>query len=383
MPFPNSPSNGDTYTDPSTNRVYTYNTTNSIWKLKERTLLQEFQSTSAVTSPGTNSALAGIVGGGSYTGSSTVSTTFQPLQVLGLNWNGSPFDYPAGSIADGISDSSVTCLASGTTPIPTVPLGISESITNYADLSGGSTTLTYFGTRSVCWGFKYTGVGPIVLSGDGRLIVTSMSGTYTSSIFKGTEIDFTGITDIAQHPQLMCSISENKFVSSSGTGGFLRLGAGTNDLPVVYPGDHLIVVIEASPSSVINLTLYGNVSNSLPTIAESPHETFEPIITSWWDGVVPVVQSTSTAFAPYSWNLNSNLDSMQTGDVSDRQAQYPINTHFSSGDTAIKRQGQNLKVVNGLPTADFPSFLTPGLLVYDTVTSKVYFWNSTSWEEPA
>ncbi len=389
MPFPNSPLDGAVYTDPATNRIYTYSSANSIWTVKERKKLEDFTSTAASTpTPSDGDSLVGD-GGSDYAPTPGISGEYQPISTSSQSihtfgtWrshDGTQYvDLPAGSITSGTWPTTLAGRSIDTTGQTTLTQNILSTPTNIGD----HRKTTQWITPGTCYyfSFKYTGTEECYAYTPRFLKSSNLSGRTSGWymwLFRGDNI--TSISEIGQQEAKEGYLGHAGGSAWTNSGFFNGAIGGNYYRPVyMYPGDVFTMALACSRLATYSLPMTYYSSGSGITFNTTNMEIV--------NGSMSTPYNYNNAYRLMGAGGNLPWYFAMSGTIRDaglsetyRQLNRPVAGYFR-GDDAVVHHNQTVEIFNGLPTPDFPSFMKNGKMIYDTATSSAYYWESatSSW----
>lgn len=391
MAFPISPVDGEVYTDTTTNRKFVYSSPNSLWKLKGRSELADYTSLSGrISSPLVGDALAASLSGVEFEPAQQVSNSFQARKLvtpMSPVWQGA-IDYPSGALTlagtnqllihpstppsigyyegnFGYQYSSTIPGSSGSTFSYNAGEGFYFSFTIKEGMPTGSITNIYI--YSTAPNTDYPSGQTLTVRGaliKGREITQDILDQLASYSVGGRVI-LTGATNLNQYSTLI-----NLSLTSTFSTGF---SAGDTYTLVVW---NYITSSSSIPFTIDDWT--GQTPNPSYTSTKwqqvntvvSPALVFPSGITSLQD------QSLDNADLPIGirfLNTASNSADYRTSTTS-------VYDYYEGKKNQIP-DDQNLEIVFSPATPTYSQFLPDKYTVYNSTTSALNYWDSTtsSW----
>lgn len=386
MAFPISPADGDSYTDPTTNRKFVYSSANSLWQLRGRSELADYTSlTGTIATPSSGDSLIAAASGTEYQPASQVSNNFQARRdgaFFQYSWPGN-VDYPSGALAkiNGDSDMAIHVSSSPRTASGTMA-------TNYSSSTPGSSGSTLTFNPGEGFHFSFTVPEPIT-SGQGisfyfyNTVANADFPTLrlylTCALIKGREIDQTTLDNVL----------------SLQTGGRV-LSLGNTEI-YQYSGLSFSMVNYYNFASQVNR---GDTLTCIVFVRTNSTAT-QPLVIDDWTGIAPnstnVWQQVDTVIPTpltYPAGFNPLTDLSTTGDL-------PLYARFSTSydqgrdyrkpptslyDFYERRRNQvsddqNMEILAAPVTPSQSQFLTDKYTIYNSTTGALNYWDSgtSSW----
>ena len=390
MAFPTSPTDGDTYIDPTTKRKFVYSSANSLWQLRGRSELADYTSlTGTIATPTLGDSLVAAASGTEYEPASQVSNNFQARKTntpLAYSWGGQ-VDYPSGAL--GITTAGDDMVISPSTS--TRKTGYVIPRTTYSSTQPGSSGATYnFATgEAFCFSFTLT---ELMTTGTFYYLTiynvlqdtNYSSGLYTrvgGALIKGREIDQATLNSALQ-------LQTNDKVLST---GFTFVYTSSTNITIFFRNDNDFTD-QFSAGDTLTFVVF-KLSNST-----SPQDfTFDD-----WTGTAPTTtsstwQQVNTVIAPgltFPAGYTSLTDLSTTGDLSFYAQVYSTldqGRQYRKPETSVydfyerrKNQvpdDQNLEILSAPVTPSQSQFLPDKYTIYNSSTSALNYWDSgtSSW----
>lgn len=387
MAFPTSPVDGDSYTDPTTNRKFIYNSANSIWKLKENWELSDYTSLSgSIAAPQDNDSLVAAASGTEYEPAPKVSNNFQarkPNSVGYFNWPGG-IDFPSGAL--GINPSGNQLLIHPSAP--TLKPGTEMIRTTYSSTSAGQTGSTFSFDSGEAFCFSFTIKEPATIGSIYNITFYNIAANtqlpnyliVQCSLVKGREIDQDTIS------RALLSQVGGKVLSKGqatiSTSSITSIPISNVDYSSQWSvGDTITVIISKSTLSTSTAPFkFDDWTGRTPT----SNYGWEQVNTVISPGLVLPAGYTSlqdlstTNILPFYIRVTTTLNQPVEG----RKPPVTLYDYYERRKNHVP-EDQNLEILAAPVTPTYSEFLADKYTIYNSTTSSLNYWDSatSSWIE--
>lgn len=385
MPFPISPADGAEYTDPDSNKIYVYNSANSLWKIRERVRVEDFSSVSSTVTTASAGESLSCVNPGEYSELSGVSNDFQPFVInTNVYFGAGSRTYGAPGSLHGYGSSSTANPSwvnfFTTNPDKSLPAALAYSSkpvfgqminTGINNTSGGSVISQ---NNALAFSILYT--GPYANLGNLVTYTFNSGVALRLLVFAGQSIDLTGYstyTEARSHPDVL--VSTNATTGSGGVASHAMVQGSVHYNNVLHPGKvYTFVYYSESSNFSVKRFSSSNLATPLGYVTmdrPSSITNFAPISGTITYNTDPTL--------PYHFYGNGNQDTRVAPSFYDTVSIVPAADWVEGNGPASSQH--NFKVVNGLPAEPWTGY-PDGYSVFNSVDNKVYRWDSgsSSWQ---
>lgn len=378
MPFPNSPVDGQIYTEPVSQKNFVYSATNSIWEIKERRTIPEYSSTDTSLQSPVDGQKITSTAGNDY--SSTVLTVGESVDFIDELWPGpvSTYLYESGSVGEITTNGTVMVGGyAGTTVSPGGTISaLNTHKSGLSNLNNSSWVANSANKRALAFTFKYSGPRNAALRQIRTLQISGLPASVHHAIISTNKhLDLSGYSSstINQHPEVVSYTQENTIANST-------IARWTPKHNCYLQTGKVYTVFLWCTSGSLSVKAW-DLTNMDPPVGFDFYYPDFPSISNY-DSQIATVQSITqisgaSTYLPIFFEIDCIVED---GVVNGTGIKPYIQIEDWFGETG-GFGGQHLESVAALPiTQPWPGY-PDGYAVFNTLDSKIYHWDSgtSSW----